>query len=431
MASFPAMATSATDHPKAVDVKPVSNMGAALEAASSELEQRFGMGKGNPVPILDKLAVFEFSAPTAEKLKKVFGSARPYTLARAPAPAGMIAFDFSVPAHNYADVNEQNWSWSALKINMVTDEAGRTLASTGSWPAFVVDAKPLKFTVNNITLDGKQTRNSDDVWIGSARANAASVEIVSKDELFRMTMDKLSVTSVVEPNGSDYDLGSDFRVELITVMDEKIEDLRANMRMSKLDLKAFELLSNEIRKKTKPGAEPKLDDFAPQMKAFAKGMSARGTAIELTELSVGYLGHRALLKGRFSLGKTVDKDFKSTAALLKKMDARFEMRVPLALVSAATRKITLAQAAKQTEPTSPEAIDATVKSMTDMYVNMAVDGGYARLDGDVLVSMLEYKAGQLAVNGKAIAMPASAGKTPAARARKPAAGSKKPAPRKK
>ncbi|NHZ88131.1 DUF945 family protein [Massilia sp. CCM 8733] len=418
------MAANATDSAKAPAAKIASNMAEAMESATFELEQSFGMAKGNPIPILDKLAVYEFSPPTAEKLKKVFGSARPYTLTRTPAAGGMIAFDFSVPAHNYAVVNEQSWSWSALKLNMLSDAAGRTLTSTGSWPVFVLDSKSGKMTVNNITLEGKQTRNSDDVWIGAARADAKSIEVSGKDKPFSMKMEKLSVTSVVEPNGKDYDLGSDLRIELITVLDEKIDDLRASMRMSKLDLKAFEQLSSDIRKKTKPGAEPKLDDFGPQIKAFAKGMSARGTAIELTEMSVGYLGHRALLKGRFSLGKTVEKDFKTTAALIKKMDARFELRVPLALVAAVTRKMTVSQAAKQAETPSPEAIDATVKSTTDVYVNMAVDAGYARLEGDVLVSMLDYKAGQLSVNGKAIALPAGAGKKPAAGARKPARRSK-------
>ncbi|NHZ39816.1 DUF945 domain-containing protein [Massilia sp. CCM 8693] len=426
MASLPAMAATATASAsaKAPAAKTESNMADAMESATYELEQSFGTAKGNPIPILDKLAVYEFSPPTAAKLKTVFGSARPYTLTRAPAAGGMIAFDFSVPAHNYADLNEQTWSWSALNLNMLTDEAGRTLTSSGSWPAFVIDGKPGKMTINNITMEGKQTRNSDDVWVGAARADAKSLEISGKNHPFSIKMEKLSVTSMVEPNGKDYDLGSDLRIELITVMEEKIDDLRASMRMSKLDLKAFEQLSSDIRKKTKPGAEPKLDDFGPQIKAFAKGMSARGTAIELTEMSVGYLGHRALLKGRFSLGKTVEKDFKTTAALLKKMDARFEVRVPVALVTAVTRKMTAAQAATQAETPSPEAIDATVKSMTDMYIKMAVDAGYARLEGDVLVSMLDYKAGQLTVNGKAIALPAGEGKKPVARAKKPARRSK-------
>ncbi|NHZ61896.1 DUF945 family protein [Massilia genomosp. 1] len=424
MASFPAMAANATDNAKAPAAKTESNMADAMEAATVELEQSFGTAKGNPIPVFDKLAVYEFSAPTGEKLKKVFGSARPYTLTRAPAAGGMIAFDFSVPAHNYADLNEQNWSWSALKLHMLTDQAGRTMTSTGSWPVFMFDSKSGKGIVNNITLESKQSRNSDDVWIGAARVEAKSIEMSGKDKPFSMKMDKLSVTSVVEPNGKDYDLASDLRIELITVMDEKIEDLRASLRMSKLDLKAFEQLSSEIRKKTKPGAEPKLDELGPQIKAFAKGMSARGTAIELTEMSVGYLGHRALLKGRFSLGKTVESDFKTTSALVKKMDARFEMRVPVALVSAVTRKITLSQAEKQADKPSPEAIDATVKSMTDTYVTMAVDAGYARLEGDVLVSMLDYKAGKLTVNGKAIAMPGGAGKTPAAGGKKRARRSK-------
>ncbi|RSZ58625.1 YdgA family protein [Massilia atriviolacea] len=420
MASFPAMATSAPETPEAPAVKPQSNMAQAVEAMASELEQSFGTAKGNPLPILDKLAVYEFSAPTAEKVTRVFGTARPFTVLRTPAAGGMQNVDFSLPARNYADVNEQNWSWSAIKLNMLIDDAGRNTTSSGSWPALAIDSKASKIVFNNMSMEGKQSRTSDDVWIGSARGDIKLAEFTDKEKSVTVKMENLSVTSQVDRNGKDYDIGTDFGIKLITVMDEKIDDLRMSMRMSKIDLKAFEQLSRSLKSKTKPGETPTLDEIGPQVKAFAKGMSTRGSAIELSDMSVGYLGHRALIKGRFTIGKTVDKDFASGAAFLKKVNARFEMRVPVALVTAVARKMTLSQAAKKGETQSPEVTEATAKNLTDMAVGKAIGDGYARLEDGVLVSLVDYKAGKLTVNGKAIALPGDAGKKPAAGARKPA-----------
>lgn len=422
MATFPAMAASVPD--EAAAGKPKSNMAQAVEAAATELEQSFGTAKGNPLPILDKLAVYEFSAPTADKLKKVFGTARPYTVVRTPAAGGMNNVDFSIPARNYADVNEQTWSWSALNVNMLIDEAGRNMTATGAWPALVVDSKTSKLVVNNMTLESKQRRTSDEVWVGTARADVKLIEVNDRAKAVTVKMENLSVASEVAQNGKDYDITSDVGIKLITAMDEKIDDLRMSLRMSKIDLKSFEQLSNSIKKQTKPGETPKLDDLGPQVKAFAKGMAARGSAMEISEISVGYMGHRALMKGRFTIGKATDKDFASAAAFLKKVNARFEMRVPVALVTAIARKTAVSQAAKKGETQSPEVIDATASNLADMAIGKATGDGYARLEDGVLVSLVEYKAGKLTVNGKAIALPTDAGKKPAAGGKKPARRSK-------
>jgi uncharacterized protein YdgA (DUF945 family) len=431
MATFPAMAAAVPESAEAAPAKPQSAMAAAVEAAATELEQNFGSAKGNPLPILDKLAVYEFTAPTAEKLKKVFGSARPFTLVRTPAAGAMNKVDFSIAARNYADVNEQNWSWSAINLTMLIDEAGRNATSNGSWPALVVDSKQTKIVFNDMSLESKQTRTSDDVWVGKARADIKLADITDKEKAISVKMENLSVTSQVEQNGKDYDIGSDFGIKLITVMDEKIDDVRMSMRMSKIDLKSFEQISNSIKQKTKPGETPQLDDIGPQIKAFAKGMAARGSSIELSELSVAYLGHRAIVKGHFKLGKIADKDLSSGAAFAKKMDAHLEVRVPVALVTAIARKMTVSQAAKKGETQTPEVVEATAKNLTDMAVDKATGDGYARLDDGVLVSLVDYKAGKLTVNGKAISLPGAGGKQPAAGGKKAAAGGKKPARRNK
>ncbi|NHZ80980.1 DUF945 family protein [Massilia sp. CCM 8695] len=421
LASFPAFAAQRPVAAKAPVVKIESNMGAAVSAAADELERNFYWAKGSPIPIFDKLAVFEFSAPTAAKLKTVFGSARPYTVTRAPAAGGMVGFDIALPAHSYADLNEQNWSWDALKMNVVTDDAGRTMTGTGSWPRLTVNVKSGDIVVNNMTMETSQRRNNDDVWLGTARADVKSIDVTGKDQPGAVKMEGLSVTSAVSENGKDYDLGSDFGIKLITVMDEKIDDLRMSMRMTKLDMISLEQLSKAIQKSSKPGGEPNLDDIAPQVKAFVKGMAVRGTAIEITEMSAGYHGHRALMKGSLAVGKTVDKDFNSATALMKKLDGRFEMRVPVALVTAIARNVTQAQATRKGETPSPEMLDSTAKSLSDMAVDKATADGYARLEDGVLVSVIEFKAGKLTVNGKAVAIPTGD--------KKPAAATKKPAKR--
>jgi TonB family protein len=102
-------------------------------------------------------------------------------------------------------------------------------------------------------------------------------------------------------------------------------------------------------------------------------------------------------------------DLDNIDRLTKKVVARFEVRLPMALVSeiAATfaAKQVAAQAAQRGGSADPQTVAQLRQNMTDLVVGKLVGPGFARLENDVLVSTLEWKNGILSANGKPVPLP--------------------------
>jgi hypothetical protein len=58
----------------------------------------------------------------------------------------------------------------------------------------------------------------------------------------------------------------------------------------------------------------------------------RGSALEIDEISARYRGNKASIRGRIGLAGAVEADLQDMGALVKKIVASFEIRVPVAMV---------------------------------------------------------------------------------------------------
>ena len=80
------------------------------------------------------------------------------------------------------------------------------------------------------------------------------------------------------------------------------------------------------------------------------------------------------------------------------------MRVPVALI----REVGRAIAGKSVPPDTPDAagqIDAAADGMVSVVVGKAVTGGFAVVEKDELRSNIDFRNGQLTINGKAVDLP--------------------------
>lgn len=422
-ATVPAMGAEAP--PATPPAAPQSDVVDALTLAAKDLRTALGDGKGNPIPLLDKMAAYEFPEATREKLIKVFGQARPVTVARVPAPKGKVAFDVALQAHAYRDNNGTNFQWTPLSTQLLLDAAGRNMDGKGSWAQLDIAGKEVSARLSDLALVSKHRRNADDIWLGKSRIEIAKVAIgatdkeKSKDAL--MTMDELVAQSVTTQRGKVYAVSSDFRIKSIAVAGQQIDGLRLSARINNVDLKAFEAMSRAMGAQGE-GVTPEkqLDAMLPSMKAFARNAAARGTTIEIDDFSAGYRGHRATIRGRLMLAKAADADFDSMKALANKIIARFDIKVPVALIGEVAGSVVAKQANAQAAaqggaPLTPEAARQAGQSFTDVIVGKALNGGFARLEKGVLVSSIEFKGGKLSVNGKPMALPTLPPKPPAAK----------------
>jgi hypothetical protein len=90
---------------------------------------------------------------------------------------------------------------------------------------------------------------------------------------------------------------------------------------------------------------------AAQSEGYGKRLVKAGAVLNIEDISAAYRGNTASIKGRVSFQKTVDADFDSVPALLKKLVAHFDVRVPVALM----KDIGRAVAAKSVPADAPDA----------------------------------------------------------------------------
>ncbi|QYF94361.1 YdgA family protein [Massilia sp. PAMC28688] len=379
----------------------------AFTAALQELADVFGTGKGNPIPLLDKLVQHRHSEQTRAQLMQHFGIDSLFTVTPASAPAGKVAYAITTPANRHMDPNGEAVEWATLNAKIELDKAGRRMISSGSWPSFSVHGLKSSMRLSDITLTSDQTRSSRDVWLGKGGYRIGSIVFGNASGDGGVEIEDLTIDADVIERKQAVTIGFDMRIKAVKVAGEQVDHVRFASRMSNVDMKAFEALSKAIAAKEKQ-MDPALAFLSarPELIAFGKTMAARGTAIEIDEISAGYRGHQAKIKGRVSLAPMKDADFANAAAFVKKLVARMEVQVPLALVSEVAGTVTSKQAEAKGQPMADGAVAQASQGITDAMVGKVVTSGYGRVHNDMLVTVIEFKNGKLTLNNKEVAMPA-------------------------
>jgi uncharacterized protein YdgA (DUF945 family) len=413
LVSFPALAAdTAPASPPAVAanaVKPPSEMFEALAALGAELKAAVGTGKGNPIPYLDKLAAHAYSDATKAKLGKVFGKTEPLTITRGAADAGMVSYAIAAPAYSYTDVNATTTAWSGMNLNLLLDKDGRNMTSKGAWPSFSISDKDMGVTVSGMTFDGKQRRNERNIWLGKVNGNIGKIAITPAGKPGAV-LENWAFTSSAVQRGNGVDLSYDSNLKAVKVGGEQLDDVRFAMRMTNMDMRMLEKLSDSLAQADSSGKTQaqQLAMVTEQFKAMGKSIATRGSSFEIEELSAGFRGNRAVIKGKVSLAPSTDADFASAAKMSKKVVVRLNVRVPVAFINDIAKAVIAQQAEAKQQPMTPDAIAQAAQSISDVVVGKLLNGSMAKLENGVLLSLIEFKAGKLTFNGKEVPLPTSA-----------------------
>lgn len=123
-------------------------------------------------------------------------------------------------------------------------------------------------------------------------------------------------------------------------------------------------------------------------------------------MSFAFRGHKAVLKGRVGLDAVPGAELGDMARVARRVNGRFEVRVPVALVREVALAVARQQAAAAKQPQAqPQDLAVVAQSMTDAIIGKLLGSGYARLQDDVLVSTIAFRGGVLRVNGKKVELP--------------------------
>jgi uncharacterized protein YdgA (DUF945 family) len=224
-------------------------------------------------------------------------------------------------------------------------------------------------------------------------AEGASKEVVR--------LEGIEMRSDVARRGAMAEIGYRSSVDAIVAGQERVERANIAFRVTNIPAKDMVELEKIVRADGKLSDVQQLKLMMKNMEAFGRRAALAGATLVIDDISAAYRGNVASIKGSIGFQKVTEADFKNVAVLGKKIVARFDLRLPVALVKDASRAL----AAKSIPASAPDAaqqIDRGADAMVSVVVGKAVTSGFAVVEQDELRSAIEIRNGKLTVNGKEI-----------------------------
>ena len=398
-------ASPAATAPKAPPVPP-----GVIAVSTAVKEITAGQATMPYIKWLDTLPGFRFSPATSSLLVRQFGTDHLFSVQRNALPDGGRAYVLAVPTLRRANPDGTSFAWSAMQGQMVVQPDGRTVVNTFSAPRIVAEDNTFRFEARDIAYSST-TRNDNGLAFGDGIAEVGNVEMAGKkpgDPAMRM--DGLFLKFGVTDQGATVDMFNDMGMRTLTVQGERIDDLHMNVRFTGLDRKALEnldQLGKQLSAKQSAAVTRAQRDaiMGPIGLQLGAAVMAPGAAIDLEDVSFSYHGSKARLYGQLRLEHAVPEDMNQMATLLKKVAGHFDVEVPLAMLHAFADNMARTQLAKQQPGADAAAIAKLGTTIYDGLLRGATTSGYARVDGDMLVTTVDIHDGVILLNGKPLQFP--------------------------
>lgn len=389
-------------------------MAAAKEISKTQLDQQ------NKAKTLEKLSKFEYSSELRPRLKQVFGSERPMLPERVAGAKGRISYVARLLPHTYMEADGQQLSWSTLSARASTDRSGRSLVVDLDLPSFDVRQGEEAIHVKDIRASTRQRLGYQGLWFGvtdirvgslsidGALTATADLNVEGKQEVKRsaslgpLRVDGMDISAEMKQRGKLVDAISRIGIGRLQVAGQEVEKMRLDSSVVGMDaavLARYQKEAAALQARTDLTPEQSTAEFFKQLKAVGRSMVERGASIRLDHLGASYHGHAFSVKGSVSFDHALASDVDDPLRLARKMVAKAEIRVPLALV----REVALTVARKQGGDESQ--VQLAAKQMTDVVVGKLVGGGFATIQNDELRALVEINHGRLTFNGKQVDLP--------------------------
>lgn len=351
-------------------------------------------------------ARFEYSPELRPRLLAVFGSEAPLRPKRVGEAKGRINYVATLMPHTFHDINGRDYRWEQLSVNTAVDRAGNRLDMQASLPLLAIVNKDDKLTLRDLRMDSTQTRSADGVMVGTVRFSMGSLVFdgaqaaTGQGAIGNMRIDDFVVASAVARRGKQVEMSSGVSIKALTAGGERIDRINFATRLQGIDaatLGAF----NDMMQSPSLAALDQVSRNAivlRRLTAFGKTIVKQGVSLLFDDVSAAYHGNTASLKGRVGFENVVDADLDTMPALMKKLVARFNVRVPVAMV----QDISLTIAGKQGAGKPAETIASEGKNLAALAIGRLVGDGYAVIENGELRSAIEYKNNALTFNGKTV-----------------------------
>jgi len=269
----------------------------------------------------------------------------------------------------------------------------------GKWPRleFADPDKGEKILVKNMTLDGDSKRALGDLYAGDFKFHVGELRVTGADKAETLVED-LHYGGVVDVN--DEFMNMSLQLGTGNVRNKELTDLKLDINEIHYDFSFRRLHAATVQKMIdsmkKIYSQPMpTDDMAGWNEAFAKPF--KEYALQLLQHDPEFVFDRVgivtpegegVIKSVIKLKGVTEADFanENKMGLIPKVDADLTIEVAQKLIEKIPNGNTGAGA--------------------------AIDGGYAKRDGEKLVSHIEFRHGELKINGKPQSLPGLGGPPP-------------------
>jgi uncharacterized protein YdgA (DUF945 family) len=336
-------------------------------------------------------------------------------LGSVPLPVLEARIDLFIAAklmpHTYLEEGGTVFTWAELSAKVSTNKAGSMMNFSSTWPSLSIAGMQSGMTLQNMRFDFKQSRATDGVWYGTAVVTIGTMSVRATApgthearDLFRI--DDIQARSEVLRRGKKAEVVYGWSSKAITAGGEKIDRANIGVRLVNLPAQAMADLDSELRNEQASGLAPAAQRqvMMRTLTHFGKDLVIGGAAVVIDDISASYRGNTASIRGRIDFDKVVDADFSAPLEFGKKIVARLELRLPVALVNDVSRLV----ASKQMNASAPDAagqLDTAAKNMAAVVVGKLVSEGFAVMDKGELRSTIDVKNGKITFNGKTVPLP--------------------------
>lgn len=369
----------------------------ALDTLQKEYDARFNPPKGQTVRA-DQPSAAGYTDAQKAALHAVFGTEDALDVKRLPGKGRMARYAVRIPGHTY-DHDGVHSEWTDAALQVTTGATGDDSSVTGAWPGVDVRGRDHSWSIHDINIGGRQLRDAaTGVKLGDAHLKAGRITINddSSPTGTHLLAEGTGMQISVGKQGRKIDQKIDILTRQLTAGTARIDDLHVAFRLRDLNaaaLKKFEDATKARSLSTATDAERGAAAVADMGQMF-KTLILQGGSLEISDISAGNGGNRFQIKGSVSMPGAAEQDLASAATVLNKLQARFDIKLPPPML----RNIAHGFAQMGNKG---KAEDADLeKNIYQLFLGKALSEGYARLEKDLLVSVVELQDGKLRINGK-------------------------------
>lgn len=404
VATLPALAASAPTPAAKAKATPMAPSPAIVAFGAMAREVTAGQAWMPYAAWLDTLPGFRFSPATSSLLVKQFGTDRLFSVKRKVSAAGGRNYILTVPTLRRDHPDGSSFAWSAMQGQVAIQPDGGTFVSTFSAPRVVAENSAFRLEARDMAYSGT-SRNDDALPVGEGIAELGALELTEKTDGASTRVDGMALTFGMKDTGGAVDIINDIKARTMTIHGERFDDPHMGIRITGLDKTAVEAIM-KLARQPRVAASPHTD-MTPMMRQLGLALLRRGAAIELDDISFSYHGSKASMRGQLHLDNATEEDLAQPARLLKKVAGHLDAQVPVAMLHALADGMAGKQLAKNQPGADAAAVAALGATIYDGMLRAATASGYARVEGDMLVTTVDIRDGVILLNGKPVQLPAA------------------------